>query len=46
LTGIITDRLYLDLGYERYEMVGNDQKTAASAYPSANIYTAGFRLRW
>jgi hypothetical protein len=39
----IKDRLTLDLGYRRYEMVGQDHQTSKSAYPRANILTAGFR---
>jgi hypothetical protein len=46
ITAIVNDRLHLDASYERYEMVGNNSQTAASAYPSANIYTAGFRWLW
>jgi hypothetical protein len=40
----IKDRLTLDLGYRRYEMVGQDHQTSKSAYPKANILTAGFRV--
>ena len=46
LTGIINDRFYLDAGFKRYQMVGDDGQTAASAYPTANVYTAGFRYLW
>ena len=41
---IIKDWLQLDAGYHRYEMYGRDNATSASAYPMANIVTAGFRL--
>jgi hypothetical protein len=40
----IKDHLMLDLGYKRYEMYGKDNQTSASAYPKANILSAGFRL--
>lgn len=40
----IKDRLTFDLGYKRYEMCGTDHETSASAYPKANIFSAG--LRW
>jgi len=40
----IKERLTLDLGYKRYEMVGKDHHTSPSAYPTANIFSAGFRL--
>ena len=40
----LKDRLTLDLGYKRYEMVGRDHRTSPSAYPKANIYSAGFRI--
>ncbi len=40
----LKDWLQLDLGYHRYEMYGLDQDTAASAFPKANIVTAGFRV--
>jgi len=40
----IKDRLSLDVSYQRYEMVGKDNKTSASAYPTANIVSAGLRI--
>ena len=40
----IKDRLSLDVSYQRYEMVGKDNETSASAYPTANIVSAGFRI--
>ena len=43
-TVLIADRLALDIGYQRYEMYGLDDMTAASNYPKANIATIGFRL--
>ena len=46
VTGVINDRLRLDASYERYMMQGNDNQTAQSAYPTANIYTVGFRWLW
>ena len=41
---IITDKLHLDVGYQRYVMEGLDDKTLASAYPKAHIVNAGLRL--
>ena len=40
----IKDRVSLDLSYQRYEMVGKDNVTSASAYPSANTFSGGFRV--
>jgi len=40
----IKEHLTLDLGYKRYEMVGKDHHTSPSAYPAANIFSAGFRI--
>ena len=40
----IKERLTFDLGYKRYEMIGRDHQTSKSAYPKANIFSAG--LRW
>jgi hypothetical protein len=42
----IKDHLMLDLGYKRYEMYGKDNQTSASAYPKANIFSAGLRWRF
>jgi hypothetical protein len=36
----------LELAYDRYEMRGRDGVTPQSAYPTANIYTAGARVTW
>jgi hypothetical protein len=36
----------LDLAYDRYTMRGRDGVTPQSAYPVANIYTAGARVTW
>jgi Protein of unknown function (DUF3570) len=36
----------LELAYDRYEMRGRDGVTPQSAYPTANIYTAGARVSW
>ncbi|MBI3853013.1 MAG: DUF3570 domain-containing protein [Verrucomicrobia bacterium] len=44
VTWKIKDRVSLDLAYKRYEMVGKDNKTSASAYPSANVFSAGLRV--
>lgn len=35
-----------DVAWERYDMKGRDGITSASAYPQANIVTAGLRLSW
>lgn len=35
-----------DVAWERYEMKGRDGVTSASAFPRANIITAGWRLNW
>lgn len=40
------DWLQLDAAYERYEMEGRDGFTFASAFPEADIITAGVRLTW
>ena len=40
----LKDRVSLDLSYQRYVMSGKDQVTSASAYPSANIFSGGFRV--
>lgn len=39
-----TDWLWFDLGYKYYTMNGLDKVTSSSAYPSANIFTAGARI--
>jgi hypothetical protein len=44
LSFIINNQLYIDLGYKRYNMDGLDNITAKSAYPDANVFTAGLRL--
>lgn len=41
---IIKRWLQLDVGYHRYEMYGRDHVTSASAYPKANVVTAGLRV--
>jgi hypothetical protein len=43
---ILTDHIKLDLAYKRYNMIGNDHVTLASAYPTANIFTVGVRASW
>ena len=40
----IKEHVTFDLGYTWYEMVGTDNKTSDSAYPKANIFTAGLRV--
>jgi hypothetical protein len=42
----LTDRLQADLAYDRYAMHGRDGVTPGSAYPSANIVSAGARFSW
>ena len=39
-------RLRLELGYERYGMTGRDGVTSASAFPDADIVTAGITCVW
>ena len=39
-------RWQLDVEYERYEMRGRDGVTPQSAYPRANILTAGLKFSW
>ena len=41
---ILKDWLQIDVGYDRYEMYGRDHVTSASAYPKANIVSAGLRV--
>lgn len=40
----LRDNLRLDLGYQRYQMRGDDGMTPRSAYPDANIFTIGGSL--
>ena len=40
----IKDRVSLDLSYQHYAMLGKDSVTSSSAYPTANIVSAGFRI--
>lgn len=40
------DWLTLDASYQRYQMRGLDGVTSQSAYPQANIVTAGVRVWW
>ncbi len=44
LSVTLKEHLTFDLGYKRYEMYGKDEQTSPSAYPRANILSAG--LRW
>ena len=37
----INDHIRIDAAYKRYEMLGLDNKTSASAYPKANVFTLG-----
>jgi hypothetical protein len=41
-----TDRLQLEMAYDRYTMRGRDGLTPQSAYPRANILTLGARITW
>ncbi len=36
----------IDFAWERYEMKGRDGVTSASAFPKANILTAGVQVNW
>jgi hypothetical protein len=38
------ETLALEAGFKRYEMKGDDAMTAASAYPTANVFTLGLTL--
>jgi hypothetical protein len=40
----ITDLIGVTVTYKRYRMVGTDGVTLESAYPNANIITAGLNL--
>lgn len=42
----LKDHVFLDFAYNRYIMEGNDGKTSASMYPTANIFSIGTRLWW
>jgi hypothetical protein len=44
LTVKVTEMLTMSFRYQRYHMVGTDGVTLQSAYPTANVYTAGFTL--
>jgi hypothetical protein len=46
LTFVIADWLHLYGGYSRYEMLGDNSQTPASAYPKANIFTGGLQVLW
>jgi hypothetical protein len=46
LTCSLGDRVRADLAYDRYAMHGRDGVTPGSAYPSANILSAGARFSW
>lgn len=46
VTVTLWERLLLDAGYKRYEMVGLDGVTSQEMYPSANIITVGARLKF
>lgn len=41
---LVKDSVFLDVGYTRYEMYGLDSFTSSSAYPKANIVSAGIRV--
>jgi len=42
----VSDLLKVTLDYSRYNMRGRDGVTPQSAYPDANIYSAGARISW
>jgi len=44
LTVKVAEMATLTFTYKRYRMVGTDGVTLESAYPTANVYTAGFSL--
>ena len=46
LTCRVSDRVRADVAYDRYAMHGRDGVTPASAYPTANILSAGARFSW
>ena len=46
LSWAVSDRVGLDLAYDRYAMHGCDGITPASAYPTANILSAGGKVSW
>ena len=39
-----TDNFAMEFAYKRYDMVGQDNVTAESAYPDANVLTIGASL--
>ena len=41
---ILKEHIFVDVGYHRYEMHGQDNATSPLLYPKANIYTVGLRL--
>ena len=40
----VTDNVWLDAGYKRYEMAGLDSITASDVYPKANVFSGGVIL--
>jgi hypothetical protein len=44
LTFKVGRHMVFDAAYKRYDMVGLDGETPQSSYPTANIYTVGFRI--
>ncbi len=44
LTVVATDWLHLNFSYSRYEMRCNEQASPGSAFPKADIFTAGARV--
>jgi hypothetical protein len=46
LTFKMNDTVQMDVAYDRYAMRGRDGVTPQSAYPSANIISAGARVSW
>jgi hypothetical protein len=42
----MSDTVQMDLAYDRYAMRGRDGVTPQSAYPTANIMSAGARISW
>jgi Protein of unknown function (DUF3570) len=40
----VLEKLWLEAGYKRYEMLGDDSVTSTSQYPKANVFTGGLSL--
>jgi hypothetical protein len=40
------ERIQMDVAYDQYRMRGRDGVTPQSAYPVANILSAGAKISW